>query len=127
MALAWVDDGSIAELRDHLWTSLEVSLGDQIVLNGHPTRRLPNTLDLSLRATSGIDILAAIPNLTASTGSACHAGSTHISPVLAAMRVPHDVALGAVCFSLGRETTRQEIEVVIELLMQRAVQQATFS
>jgi cysteine desulfurase len=127
LALAWVNDGSIADLRDHLWTSLEVLLGDQVVLNGHPTRRLPNTLNVSFRGTSGIDLLAAIPNLAASTGSACHAGSMRISPVLAAMRVPHDVALGAVRFSLGRETTRQEVDVVIELLMQRAVQQATLS
>lgn len=96
LALAWVDDGSIAELRDHLWTSLEASLGDQVVLNGHPTRRLPNTLNVSFRGISGIDLLAAIPNLAASTGSACHAGSMHISPVLAAMGVPHEVALGAV-------------------------------
>ena len=127
LALEWIDDGSIAELRNHLWRSLEASLGNRVVLNGHPTRRLPNTLNVSFRGNSGGDLLAAMPNVAASTGSACHAGSMHISPVLAAMGVPHEVALGAVRFSLGRETTRQNIQQVIELLMQHAVRESALS
>jgi cysteine desulfurase len=64
----------------------------------------------------GEEVLAAIPHVAASTGSACHAGTTRISPVLAAMGVPHDVALGAVRFSLGRHTTNAEIRNVVDSL-----------
>lgn len=104
LAHAWIDDRSIPELRDHLWRSLEASLGDQVVLHGHPTLRLPNTLNVGFRGIAGGELLAAMPNVAASTGSACHAGSVHISPVLAAMGVPCDAALGAVRFR-GSNTT----------------------
>jgi cysteine desulfurase len=127
LALSWIDDGSIAELRDHFWRLLQASLGDRVVLNGHPTRRLPNTLNVSFRGNIGSELLAAMPSIAASTGSACHAGSMHISPVLAAMAVPHEVALGAVRFSLGRETTRRDLELVTEQLMQHAVRESAVS
>jgi len=87
-----------------------------IVLNGHPEFRLPNTLNVSFVGERGHELLARLPNLAASTGSACHAGSLHISPVLAAMGVPHDVGLGAVRFSLGRQTTPVEVAWVVEAL-----------
>lgn len=114
LAQTWIEEPSIAELRDHLWRSLEASLGDQVVLNGHPTRRLPNTLNVGFRGWTGGEILGALPGIAASTGSACHAGSVHVSPVLVAMNVPHVNALGAVRFSLGRGTTREEIDCVVE-------------
>jgi cysteine desulfurase len=117
LARAWIDNGAIADLRDHLWHSLEASLGNQIALNGHPTLRLPNTLNVSFRGKTGGEILAAMPHIAASTGSACHAGSVHVSPVLAAMGVERDVAIGAVRFSLGRDTTREEVDCVVECIV----------
>jgi cysteine desulfurase len=117
LAQAWIDADSMLRLRDHFWHSLEASFGDQVVLNGHPTHRLPNTLNVGFRGRVGSDLLAAMPNIAASTGSACHAGSTHISPVLAAMGVPLEVALGAVRFSLGRHTTAEEIDRVVDSLL----------
>jgi cysteine desulfurase len=54
--------------------------------------------------------------LAASTGSACHAGLVELSPVLQAMGVPEEVGMGAVRFSLGRATTKEEIDHVVELL-----------
>jgi cysteine desulfurase len=114
LAHRWIDDNSIAVLRDQLWRSLQEAFGDRVVLNGHPTRRLPNTLHVSFLGRSGSEILAALPQVAASTGSACHSGST--SPVLAAMQVAPDIAAGAIRFSLGRGTTRGEIEAVVELL-----------
>jgi cysteine desulfurase len=78
---------------------------------------LPNTLNASFRGKTGDEILAAMPNVAASAGSACHAGSMHVSPVLAAMGVRRDVALGAVRFSLGRDTTRDEIDCVVESIV----------
>ena len=86
------------------------------MLNGHPEHRLPNTLNVSFVGTNGADVLAQLPAVAASTGSACHAGSTHVSPVLHAMGVPNDVALGAVRFSLGRSTSREELEDLLEQL-----------
>ncbi|MDX1924877.1 MAG: cysteine desulfurase family protein [Pirellulaceae bacterium] len=127
LAHDWTDEDSIADLRDHLWRSLEASLGEQVVLNGHPTLRLPNTLNVSFRGKIGGDILAAMPNVAASTGSACHAGSLHISPVLVAMGVPREVALGAVRFSLGRKTTRDEIDWVVESIVGAAKSSSTTS
>ncbi|QDU26673.1 Cysteine desulfurase [Anatilimnocola aggregata] len=117
LAQLWTEDYSIKTLRDEFWIDLQAAFGDKIALNGHPTQRLPNTLNVSFRGRNGTEILAAMPNLAASTGSACHAGTTHISPVLAAMEVPRKVALGAVRFSLGRETTRSEIDTVVEMLL----------
>lgn len=76
---------------------------------------------MGFRGKFGYEILAALPNLAASTGSACHAGNTHISPVLEAMGVQHDVALGAVRFSLGRNTSRNEIDAVVDWLIRSNV------
>lgn len=107
---------SIAQLRDYFWNELQSSFGSRVVRNGHPTKRLPNTLHVSFLGRSGSELLDAIPQVAASTGSACHAGSVHISPVLAAMQLPPEVALGAVRFSLGRHTTRDELTAAALLL-----------
>jgi cysteine desulfurase len=103
----------IRRLRDRLWTELHTAFGDQVVLNGHPTRRLPNTLNVSFLGRIGEDILARLDGVAASTGSACHAGRVTLSPVLAAMGVPSEVGLGAIRFSLGRTTTEAEIDDVV--------------
>lgn len=118
LAQEWIDDDQVRVLRDELWQRLQEQFGDRVVLNGHPTERLPNTLNVSFLGHHGYEILARLPNLAASTGSACHAGSTLISPVLAGMGVPRDVGIGAVRFSLGRNTTREEIDPVMESLGQ---------
>lgn len=117
LAHAWIDDRSVADLCAHLWRFLETSLGDQVVLNGHPTTRLPNTLNVGFRGRTGGEMLAAMPNVAVSTGAACHAVSLQISDVLAAMDVPRDAALGAVRFSLGRHTTRDEIDHVARAIL----------
>jgi cysteine desulfurase len=117
LAQHWIEDSTIEVLRDTFWQTLQARFGDRVVLNGHPERRLPNTLNVGFRGQLGSEILGRMPNVAASTGSACHAGSIHVSPVLAAMGVPEEVAFGAIRFSLGRNTTRSEIESVVELLV----------
>jgi len=77
---------------------------------------LPNTLNVSFIGCVGADILAALDGVAASTGSACHAGRVELSPVLRALRVPEHVGKGAVRFSLGRETTANELAEVVERL-----------
>lgn len=122
-----IDDKRVSDLRDDFWRAIQARLGDQAVLLGHPERRLPNTLNIGFRGKNGNEILARIPHVAASTGSACHAGSTHISPVLEAMGVPADSALGAVRFSLGRDTNRGEIEEVVEMIAPICASESTTS
>jgi cysteine desulfurase len=113
LARLWIDAPQIPELRDLFWRLLQDKFGDRVVLNGHPTERLPNTLNVGFRGRIGAEILAALDHVAASTGSACHAGSVELSPVLKAMRVDPEVGMGAIRFSLGRATTREEIEEVV--------------
>jgi len=106
----------IRRLRDRLWDGLRARFGDGVVLNGHPTERLPNTLNVSFVGRVGTDVLAALDGVTASTGAACHADSVDLSPVLRAMAVPPVVGMGAVRLSLGRTTTEAEIDEVLHRL-----------
>ena len=104
----------VKALRDLLWTLLRERLGNRVVRNGDAERCLPNTLNVAFPGESGPTLLSRIDGLAASTGSACHSGQTEPSPVLNAMGVPREVALGAVRFSLGRATTRAEIVEAVE-------------
>ena len=103
----------IRRMRDRLWAELRTAFGNQVALNGHPSLRLPNTLNVSFIDHIGADILARLDGVAASTGSACHAGRIEHSPVLAAMAVPSRVRMGAIRFSLGRTTTDDEIDDVV--------------
>jgi cysteine desulfurase len=106
---------SVRQLRDLFWELLQARFGERVVLNGHPTERLPNTLNVSFTGKSGSEILHGLEGVAASTGSACHAGS-ELSPVLKAMGVPLEIGMGAIRFSLGRTTTREEIEELVSRL-----------
>jgi cysteine desulfurase len=91
-----------------------------VVLNGHPERRLPNTLNVGFLGHVGAELLAAVPEIAASTGSACHEGDVQLSPVLAAMRLPAENARGSVRLSLGRFTTTEQVDRAAEALVRRA-------
>ena len=107
----------VRALRDRFWSLLQDALGDRVVLNGHPEQRLPNTLHVSFMGHVGAEILAAIPEIAASTGSACHTGLIEMSPVLKAMGMSTERGAGAVRFSLGRFTTKTDIENAAELII----------
>jgi cysteine desulfurase len=106
----------VRTLRDHFWQELQKRFGNRIVLNGHPTYRLPNTLNVSFVGRIGAEILARLEGVAASTGSACHSGRIELSPVLEAMGVAPEIGMGAIRFSLGRTTARDEIDSVVERL-----------
>ncbi len=108
----------VRQLCDLFWQELGKRFGDRVVLNGHPEQRLPNTLHVNFRGVIGAELLEKLPGLAASTGSACHAGEISLSAVLEAMHIPPELGMGAVCFSLGRYTTRPEIEQAVALLEQ---------
>jgi cysteine desulfurase len=103
-------------LRDRLWDRLRSGLGERVVLNGHPTERLPNTLNVNIPGRVGSEFLEAVPEVAASTGSACHEGKVAQSPVLCAMGVPPAIGQGAVRLSVGRFTTEAEVDRAGELL-----------
>ena len=108
----------LQRLRNLFWDRLQGLFGDRVVLNGHPKLRLPNTLNVSFVGHVGAAILQAMPEVAASTGSACHSGQIRLSPVLAAMGVAPEVGMGAIRFSLGRNTTLKDIDAVVEHLVQ---------
>jgi len=116
VARDWIDAPLVCELRDRFWDRLQETFGERVTLNGHPAERLPNTLSVNFVGRIGAEILGRLPEVAASTGSACHAGSVTLSSVLAAMGVPLDEGMGAIRFSLGRSTTWEELEEALELL-----------
>jgi cysteine desulfurase len=103
-------------LRDDFWQMLQQRFGKRLLLNGHPVHRLPNTLNISFVGQVGGEILSRLEGVAATTGSACHSGRVELSPVLKSMGVASEVGKGAIRFSLGRTTTREEIDSVVERL-----------
>jgi cysteine desulfurase len=104
-------------LRDRLWDRLQVGLGERVVLNGHPEKRLPNTLNASFVGHIGAELLEKVPQIAASTGSACHEGKIHLSPVLSAMGVPPEIGRGALRLTVGRFTTEEQVDCAAEMLI----------
>jgi cysteine desulfurase len=115
-ARRWIGMPQVQALRDRFLEGLRGIFGEKVTLNGHPTTRLLNTLNVNFVGRVGGEVLAMLPGVAASTGSACHAGSVTLSPVLAAMGVPPGEGMGAVRFSLGRTTTWEELGEVLEAL-----------
>ncbi len=108
----------LQSLRDRLHELLQAGVPG-LILNGPEGERLPNTLNVSFPGISGGELMAGLPELAASLGSACHAGQEAVSPVLAAMGVPEDLARGAVRFSVGVPTTRAEVDQAAAMLLER--------
>lgn len=111
--------GHLQQLRDRLWLGLQEKFGDRVILNGHPTNRLPGTLNVSFLGCIGSELLSRIPEIAASTGSACHEGQVHVSPVLTAMGIAPEIARGAVRFSVGRYTIEAEVDQALRLIVKR--------
>lgn len=104
------------ELRDLLHERLRAGVPG-LRLNGHPEQRLPNTLNVSFPDITAAHLLAAVPQVAASPGAACHAGHGTVSSVMAAMGVPPRVAAGMVRFSTGRLLTTEQVEEAARLLI----------
>jgi len=116
VAKRYVGDDRICSMRDRFWKLLQDNFGEKVVLNGHPLHLLPNTLNVSFVGKAGGELLSRLDGVAASTGAACHSGSVELSPVLKAMGISPEVGMGAIRFSLGRTTTIQELERVVQLL-----------
>ena len=106
-----VEQAQIRKERDRLWRAL-LKLGG-VTLNGHPEQNVAGILNLSFAGITAEALLAATPEIAVSTGSACTSAGHEPSHVLRAMGCDARRMRGAVRFSLGRFTTREEIDVAI--------------
>lgn len=113
ISMTALKDLKVHEVTEYFYQQLKSSFGEMIKLNGHPQKRLPNTLNISFLGYNGHELLDQLHDVAASTGSACHSGMTAVSSVLTAMGISQDVGRGAIRFSLGRYTTNDEIDIVI--------------
>lgn len=110
----------LSGLREQLYQGLKKELGDKVVLNGHPTLHLPNTLNISILGCKGWEILEHTPEIAASTGSACHEGKVFNSAVLCAMATPQRQSEGALRLTLGRYSTADEVSQATDFICKTA-------
>jgi cysteine desulfurase len=105
-------------MRDKLEEDLRKQI-PRLRVNGHATKRLPNTLSISIRDVDASVLLASIERqLAISAGAACHSGKVRVSHVLQALQVPEEWALGTLRLSTGRMTTEAEIDQAILILVE---------
>lgn len=104
-------------LRDYLMDRVMKEI-PYVKLNGHPTLRLPNNANFSFRFVEGESLLIMLDQkgICASSGSACTSGSLDPSHVLLAIGLPHEIAHGSLRITLSKDTTREEIDFVVEEL-----------
>ena len=107
----------VSALRDTLIKGILEHI-PEVRLNGHPTKRLPGNVNVSIRYIEGEAMLLRLDmaGIAASSGSACTSGSLDPSHVLLAIGLPHEIAHGSLRFSLSGDTTREEVDEVIRIL-----------
>mgnify|MGYP001662475581 FL=1 len=107
----------MTKLRDKLIAGIAERI-PEVKLNGHPTLRLPNNVNYSIKYIEGESILLMLDmnGIAASSGSACTSGSLDPSHVLLALGLTHEVAHGSVRLTLSDETTEEDIDYVLEIL-----------
>lgn len=111
------DMARVSALRDKLISGILKNI-PHVKLNGHPTQRLPQNVNFSIRYIEGESILLMldINGIAASSGSACTSGSLDPSHVLLAMGIPHEIAHGSLRLTLSDMTTDEEVDYVLETL-----------
>lgn len=107
----------VISLRDKLITGINERISE-VSLNGHPTDRLPNNVNFSIRYIEGEGLLLLLDmaGIAASSGSACTSGSLDPSHVLLAIGLPHEIAHGSLRLTLSELTTEEEIDYLLEKL-----------
>ena len=110
-----VEEGRVRALRDRLWEGLSARV-PEVRLNGHPTERLPGTCNVCFRHIESESIVLGLDlkGIGVSAGSACTSGNVEPSHVLLAMGIPLDWAMGTVRCSVGRGTTAEDIDYVVD-------------
>lgn len=112
--------------RDHLLNGLRAHLNDSIVLNNIPDQSLPNTLSIAFPDVEAHRMAARIGDeVCLSTGSACHADSIEISPVLKAMQLDSSIATATLRISTGKYTTPEQAEKAARVIAEAVLQLRT--
>ena len=111
------ENARISGLRDRLIAGILDAIPESR-LNGHPTKRLPGNVNVSIRYIEGEALLLSLDmaGIAASSGSACTSGSLDPSHVLLAIGLPHEIAHGSLRLTIGRDNTQAEIDRVLEEL-----------
>ncbi len=111
--------GKLMRLRNYFVERVRHEI-PHIRLNGHPYKRLPGNVNFSIEGIDATALLVLLEEegICASAGSACNTGQTRISHVIEAIRVPEDYAAGSVRFTMGRDTTRRDVDACVDALKQ---------
>jgi cysteine desulfurase len=118
MRLEGVEEAKrLSTLRNQLWSGIQAEL-DEVYLNGHPTERLPNNLNVSFAFVEGESLMMGMKDLAVSSGSACTSASLEPSYVLKAIGVGEDLAHTSIRFSVGRQTTEADIEYALHRVVE---------
>jgi cysteine desulfurase len=115
----WQHAGSreLTRLTERLWEGIRERVPDA-VLNGHPGRRIPGTLNVAFPGVDAGRLMSALSRFALSAGSACHSGGEEISPVLAAIGLDPALASGTLRFGLGRSTAERDVHALLDALEQ---------
>ena len=113
--------GKLTRLRNYFVERVRHEIPN-IRLNGHPYKRLPGNVNFSIEGIDATALLVLLEEdgICASAGSACNTGQTRISHVIEAIRVPEDYAAGSVRFTMGRDTTRRDVDACVDALKRSA-------
>ena len=103
----------MTELRERLKEGILKNL-DEVYLNGHSTKRLPNNLNLSFAYVEGESVLMGLKEIAVSSGSACTSATLEPSYVIRALGVGSDLAHSSIRFGLGRFNTAEEVDYVVK-------------
>ena len=107
----------LSRLRDRLMDHLTRAIGSELLVNGQSATRLPNTLSVIFPGVNGHELLKRAPEICASTGSACHAGTDNMSATSKSLGLTVEQARGTVRLSVGWSTAEEEIDRAAELLI----------
>lgn len=113
-----LENERILALRERLHQRITSRL-EEVVLNGHPTERLPGNLNLSFSFVEGEGLMMAIKDIAVSSGSACTSASLEPSYVLRAMGLDEELAHSSIRFGIGRFNTQEEIDFVADLMIEK--------
>lgn len=119
-SLANGEQQRLMTLRNKLESKLRADLPQRFHVHGHPTDHLPNTINFRIDGVPALSLLASMPSIAASAGSACHAGKDTPSAVLLALGLDTADALGAVRVSLGRWSTDDEVDQAVTQIISTA-------
>jgi cysteine desulfurase len=111
------ESNRIKNLRDKMWAAFSSQL-DEVYLNGHPTQRLPNNLNVSFLHVEDNALMMSMKEIAVSSGAACSTADPEPSYVLKALRLPNERLHTAIRFGLGRFTTEEEVTYVINRVIE---------